>query len=432
MVDKILGTFFSRIFVSIVMFCIVVINTNTFGAEGTGTIALVVLAMTILQLFSNFVGGGAIVYFVPRYSFSQIVLLTYVWSLLSNTLGFLLLYFLHLIPQGFETILVALSFTNSIYYINNSLIQGKEKIKLYNKIQILQAVVLIVLFSVFIFIGNFFNFNLDVLYYLLALLISYVIPVIISLSFVIKNMDILKKEGLQTLIKEAFQFGFWIQIANLAQQLNYRISYYFIEYYTGRKPLGIFELGTKLSEVVWIFPKSVALVQYARLSNCEDTQYAARITTSILKIVFCFTLLAVLILLLIPSHAIGWVFGADFIESKNIIYSLAPGIVFLSCLTIFSHHFSGFGKYWINAISSVIGLIVTLVLSLILLPPTVAQGYMKTLQMAGIITSVSYFSSLIFSFILFLKQPDTSFKMLFIYKTDFLFFKNEIKKHLNK
>jgi O-antigen/teichoic acid export membrane protein len=77
-------------------------------------------------------------------------------------------------------------------------------------------------------------------------------------------------KNIRALLAEMSKFGAWVQLANLAQLMNYRLSYYFIEWYAGRQPLGIYELGTKLSEVVWIFPKSICLVQYARLANNQD------------------------------------------------------------------------------------------------------------------------------------------------------------------
>lgn len=71
-------------------------------------------------------------------------------------------------------------------------------------------------------------------------------------------------------------YGFAIQIANFAQLLNYRLSYYIIEFCSGRKALGVFDLGTKLSEAVWILPKSMATVQYARISNSKENKIYAK------------------------------------------------------------------------------------------------------------------------------------------------------------
>lgn len=425
MFNKIVGTFFTRIIVMMVMLVVVVINTNTFGAEGTGTIALVVLGLTILQLLSNMVGGGAIVYLVPRKSFSQILVLTYAWSLLSNIAGTAALFYLRLIPDGFEWQLFILSVINSLYFINTTLMQGKDNIRLYNLYHLFQTATLIVGFLAVLGAAIYLDRPVHVDLYIFALTLSYLVPLLCSFGFIKKNVNRFNMSGLWDLLKEMFQLGFWVQLANLAQLMNYRLNYYFIEYFAGRKPLGIFELGTKLSEAVWVFPKSMALVQYAKLSNTPDQVYAKKLTTSFFKMVLLFSLVAVIILLVIPSGVFAFVFGPEFIEVKKVIYALAPGIVFLSCLTIFSHHFSGFGLYWINTVSSLLGLVVTLVLGIILIPEAVKSGYMEALQTAGIITSLSYLSSFIFSAVFFFKKTDATWKDFLFGKSDYRLLKNE-------
>ncbi len=432
MIDKIINTFLSRILITIIMFAIVVINTNSFGAEGTGTIALVILDLTILQLFANFVGGGTIVYLVPRKSFSQLMLLTYTWTFFCNIVGVFVLYVLHLIPEGFEIILLILSVVNSLYFINISLMQGKEEIKKYNNYQILQSLILISTFVILLLISKFMEINYSVKSYIYALIISYLIPLLTSFCFVVQHWNRLTFSKIGTLCKEMFQLGFWVQLANFAQLMNYRLSYYLIEFYAGRKPLGIYELGTKLSEAIWIFPKSIALVQYARLANNSDSEYATKLTLSLQKLVFVFTLLAVTILMLIPEQTLAFIFGAEFYEAKSVIYRLAPGIVSLACLTIFSHHFSGLGKYWINTCSSGIGLLVTLGLGLWLIPTAAAVSSLEAIKTATVATSISYFVSLLFSCILFFKTTKGSLKQLLFTKNDYHILKREVVNLMKK
>lgn len=83
------------------MFIAVIINTNTFGAEGTGTIALFILGLTLLQVLSNFVGGSTLVFLTPQKNNFQIIFLSYLWAIVSNIGGLLLLRTLHLIPEEY-------------------------------------------------------------------------------------------------------------------------------------------------------------------------------------------------------------------------------------------------------------------------------------------------------------------------------------------
>jgi len=192
--------------------------------------------------------------------------------------------------------------------------------------------------------------------------------------------------------------------------------------------LGIYELGTKLSEVVWLFPKSIALVQYAHIANCNDTQYARKLTLSLLKIVLLFSVATVLILMSIPSSWIGFIFGAEFAESKVIIYCLAPGIIAISILSILAHHFSGFGKYWVNTVSSGIGFFITLILGLLAIPPAAAINTWRAMLTAGIITSIAYIGSTVFSLFLFYKMYGFSWKDFLITKEECALLKTENRK----
>jgi O-antigen/teichoic acid export membrane protein len=227
------------------------------------------------------------------------------------------------------------------------------------------------------------------------------------------------------------KYGFLIQIANFSQLLNYRLSYYVIKFIVGVKPLGLFDLGTKLSEAIWIFPKSISTVQYTRISNCgDDKVYAKRITLSFLKLTFVFAIIATIFLFCIPSQWLGLIFGNEFVESKKIIYALGSGIVLLSCNIILSHHFSGFGNYKVNTIASTIGLIVTGCLSIPVFFLSNNFSSLDIIFIMGLITSLSYSSSFLYTFICFVKDVNLKLNELRISKQDIDLIKTELKKRI--
>jgi len=269
----------------------------------------------------------------------------------------------------------------------------------------------------------------DVSAYMYAYLFSYALVWLFSIPFVWKNLVFTGFKNIIFLFKQMIMYGFVIQIANFAQLLNYRLNYYIIELCSGRQPLGLFDLGTKLSEAIWILPKSMATVQYSKISNCEnDKVYAQKLTLAFLKLAFIFSLVATSILLCVPSQWIGWIFGFEFVESKPVIIALAFGIITLSCNIILSHYFSGFGKYKINTIASVIGLIITAGLGLSFVQSFTEMPYMKVIVSIAAIASFSYSASFVFTFICFLKDTHLKFKDFKINKSDFQLLLNEIKK----
>lgn len=426
MIDKIIGTFLSRLLAMVIMLVVVILNTNTFGATGTGTIGLIILGLTILQILGNFIGGAAIVYLIPRRNNFQIIFLSYLWALFSNIAGVIILTFFHLIPEGYEWQLLLLSLASSFFFINITVMQGKEDIRRFNFYQISQLALLIIIYAGILIVFKYTGITPKVSHYIYSFTLSYFLPAAISFIYIIRNVGEVHFRNIRALLVEMSKFGAWVQLANLAQLMNYRLSYYFIEWYAGRQPLGIYELGTKLSEVVWIFPKSICLVQYARLANNRDSQYAKQLTLSLLKIVFIFAILAVTCLLLIPESWLAGIFGAEFGASKSVIFRLAPGIVFLSCLSILAHYFSGYGKYWINTLASMSGFLVTLVLGLLLIPQAAAIGTLRAIEVAASINSLSYFVSFLFTLLFFIFATKSKFSEFILNKQDILLFKKEV------
>lgn len=431
MFGKILNTFFTRVLTAILMFLVVIINTNTFGAEGTGTIALVILGLTLLQVLSNFVGGSTLVYLTPQKNNFQILFLSYIWSLVSNVAGVFVFDALHLIPHEYVWHLMGLTLVYSVFYIHISIMQGKEDIKLYNCYQLTQVLLLILSLSGAIAYHKMQGISTDITLYLYAFLFSYLVPALCSCIYIAKRIGQPTFTGMGALLKEMFQLGFWTQLANLTQLLTYRLNYYLIGGFIGRKPLGIYELGSKLSEAVWIFPKSLCLIQYARIANDHEEEYAKKLTLNMLKVVFIFSMVAILVLLVLPASFIAWVFGPEFINSKPVICSLLPGIVFLSCHAILSHHFAGFGKYWINTIGSVIGLAVTAGLGFALIPKISATNIPLALQTAGWISSTAYLASLIYTLICFFRMTSVQARDFLITRSDLAMVKEIITEKIH-
>lgn len=419
--DKIIGTFLNRVLTTAILFAVVVINSNCFGAEGTGNIAVIILGLTLLQVINNFVGGSALVYLVPHRSNFQLLMLSYGWMLVSNTLGILLLGALDFVPHKHLLFLFILSVIYNLYFIHICIMQGKEDIKLFNILQLSQAVILIVGLATALLFQRWTKQQADIRTYLAAFLVSYLIPSIVSTVYVVRHVRIESLRDAGPLLLEMVKLGFWTQMANLAQLLTYRVNYYFIQKFTNSdKALGIYDLGTKISEAVWIVPKSICVVLYARVSNCQEENYTKRTTLSLLKFVLAVVLAAVLVLWMLPPSFIAWIFGPDFSGSKPVINSLLPGIVSLSCMSILSHYFAGYGKFHINAISSFIGFAVTTLLGVTWLAHTAQTDTTGALQVAGHISSIAYTCSFLFTLVCFIHRTHATAR-------DFLITRNDIK-----
>lgn len=421
MFNNILITLASRMLNALFSFGIIIITANQLGAEAVGTISLIILGISIVQIVNSFIGGGALIYLVPRNETFQLLIPSYIWALFTSIACSYILKITNLIPADYFSHLVFLSLLLSFATINLTIILGKEEIILYNILSFLQIFILLAVLCFLILISH----QKNVFSYIFALYISYGFIFLSSTLYCFKYLKGIHFNKMNIVIKTMLKLGTYVQIANVVQLFNYRLTYYFIEHFCSRSLLGIYSVGTQLSESAWLSGKSLAIVQYSKISNTEDMEYAKKLTLLFCKISFLATLATLIILLIIPHSLFSFVFGKDFTNLFVVIISLAAGTLFLSISFSFSHFFSGIGKHFHNSISSFIGFLFTLSLGYFLIPKYGLIG-------AGITTSIAYFSIIIYQLIYFIKISNSSIYDFLITKKDIELLKKEIKNYLKK
>ena len=407
MINKVLGTIGSRLLIAFVSLTIIIITSKQLGAEAMGTISLIILGITIVQMVNNFVGGSALIYLIPRFEICKLIVPSYIWALLTAIVCSYILNFFNLIPNEYFIHVFFLSLIQSISSVNLNILLGKEKIKQYNFITATQIIILIGVLIFMIFEQN----NKDVYAYITALYISYLFTMCASMIIAFRLFKFTKLNNLKEVLQNIFRFGSYVQVANIIQLLNYRLSYFLVENFISRAALGVYSVGVQLSEGLWLTGKSMAIVQYSKISNTDDKEYAKKITLLFGKISFLITFFLLIVLLLIPYNFFTFLFGKDFSELPVVILSLSSGILFLSLSFSLSHYFSGIGKHYHNSISSSIGLIFTIILGYILIPEYKLIG-------AGITASVAYLSILTYQIFFFIKISEAKIKDLLISYND--------------
>jgi len=421
MFRKIIGTIGTRLLSAIITLVIVVMNAHLLGAKNVGTISLIILAITLIQLLNNFVGGPALVYLVPRTEIFKLFFLSYLWAVVTSVVGATVMQFAGLIPDGFFIHVMVLSLFLSLSFVNSMILMGLERVKPYNIISLIQIAVLFCVLMISFFVFR----HREVMSYIYGLYGSYISAFIFSL---IITLPVMRRSGLSgsgTVLKEILRYGSVMQAGNIFQMLNYRLSFYFIEKFLGRAAVGVYSVGVQLSEGIWIISRSISVVQYSRISNSVDPKYAITLTITLVKIAVIVTILALLIILLFPASFFTLIFGPEFAAVKMIMFCLATGILVLSVSMILSPYFSGIGKPHHNTISAAIGLIFTIAGSWVLIPKLGIVG-------AGLSATVSYSAATLYQVITFIRFTKVGIKDLMITKGELILFKSEIIKLLKK
>jgi len=416
MLKKIAGTAGSRIINALMSFGIVIITSHNLGAKGLGTIGLIMLAISLNQLFSSLVGGPSLVYFIPRSHLPSLYFLSCMWAVLTSITGTAILQLFHLIPDGNAWHILFLSLMLSLASANTMVLLGKERIGVYNAVSVLQLFLLIsVLFYQVKIAGN-----RTVWAYILALYVSYAVFLVISFVTIIKYLSFSVSNNLRAIFKPIFRYGMLTQLASILQLLNYRLSYYLIGYWHGKAAIGKFDAGVKLSEGMWLIGRSLSVVQFTRIANAHDLEYSRQLTLRFLKATLLITLLMLSGLLMLPGDLYIFIFGKEFGETRNVMFSLAPGIMALSSSLILSSFFSGNGEPQVNTIASGIGLVVLLAGGFMMIPRMGIIG-------AGLSASLAYISTAIYQWIIFSRNHKLLLSELIPGRKDAIFIRDEIR-----
>lgn len=389
MFNNMLRTLGIRVAAALISLFIIVVAGRELGAEVLGQISLLVVAITIINLVGGFAGGSALVYLIPRNEGRSLLYLSQLWAIVSGLATGVLLYYLGAFPVEYSWHVFVLGILGSINQNYMSALLAQQRIRAHNFITLLQSVGMIVVLILMISVFD----TRSIESYIMALYVSYV-SVLIVCVLLVRNTG--RKNGEKTgeSLSILFSYGSLVQLSSILALLTYRLTYYYTEAWLGLAALGILSVAVQISEAVWILPKSIALVQYSKISNLKDDTESAQLTVFLMFVTTILTAVGLLVLVFLPDSVYIGIFGSDFVGLSSVIRFIIPGIFSISLNIILSHFFSGTGRILFNLIGSAIGLFVVATAGYILI-----NG--GKLADAALVSSIGYFSNFVFAAISF-------------------------------
>lgn len=397
MLKKILGTGAARAVNVLTQLATLIMGTKFLGAAEWGKAFIAQTDITFLLIGIELIAGSGLVYFTPRKKLATLLTLSYGWIAFMMLIYIVLFNLLHLfpwvykiIPQYYSTIILTMTFVYSLHEFNLNHFLGKERVATYNWLFLIQILTQVTMMAVFIFILDLRTAK-ALLYsqlcgYSLATLVGWILLI-----------PCLKREGhdpLKDSLKEMLHYGAFLQLSTLVSTLNKRLSLYLLKTHCDERSIGVYALGTQVTEGVNIIGQSIGLVEFSSLSNTEKEERASQLTLRLMKIAVLLTIAALLVIGLLPSSFFEWLFSGEFGNIRLIILLMAPGVVFLSAHTVLYNYFSGTGQPKHNLYASLIGLAVTLVAALVLIPWLGIRG-------AAVTSSLAYMSMFVYQWLVF-------------------------------
>ncbi|WP_445432132.1 lipopolysaccharide biosynthesis protein [Chryseobacterium indoltheticum] len=404
---KVVQTFISRFLILILSFGLVIFSTNMWGSEGKGTISIVIANVALVSFFSSIFSGSSTSYFARKFKVEQVLVYSYLWSLIVGT-AVPLIFSFAAIQNEFLYYLIGISVLSSLLSTNISLFIGTQNIRFFNIYTVLQQLVHVLFIAILIYIVKL----KDVSVYFLAQIFCLAFLFLTSFILILKKCKFSEFSFSKSVFINMFEYGWKTQLSAFIQFLNYRLSFYFLEYFEGIAVVGIFSIGITFSEAIWTITRSIAVVLYSDVVNSESREESIVKTKSSLKLSFTLMLVFVLGILIIPGLVYPFIFGKEFSDTKQIMLLLAPGILAIAVSDMIGYYFSGIKELKILNIKSIVGLLITVGFSFFAIPKWGIWG-------ACFVTTSSYVVS---AAILFWKfYQSTEFKI-----RDYIISKDEI------
>lgn len=405
-IKNILSTGAVRMLNALSGFVLLWLATNGMGAAAWGVSGLILLNVTLLIMLAEMV-SNAVVYYSSRRNPKSLVRLSagFTFALLAffSLTFFVLSYFpdfFHvLVPQGYAVHILILVWLGSLHNINLYLLLGRERIRAFNTLFMLQFLSQLAAMAIALHLLDIRN----ELAFVISLYASYLVPLIAAYTTYV--VPLLRGDsGLPDAnLREMIAFGSLTQTSSFVHMLNRRLSFYVIRFFTGNAALGVFNSGVQLTEGFRLIGHSIALVQFSSISNSSDPEYARRLSIRLMKLSIILTFLALAVLLVVPAGVFEWLFSREFGQIKLVVAGLAPGVLALSANAIFSHYFSGTGRPKYNLFASLTGFFVVIPALLLLIPPFGIFG-------AALAASLAYIASASYQAIVFTRLNHTALR----------------------
>lgn len=380
------------------------------GVEGKGEYALFITSANLFVLLFGLGLGHSLTYYIAKEELEEKVLLStlFIQSFLFSLFFFLIVHLFHsfgiydfFLPENksyiiYELLLTGCVFVTLLFRNIAAILIGKKDFNAVNSVNLIVTISPLIIYSAYFFFQQrgVFKASIETIFLTHFFLISSNLLIILSFYFkrggVRPALIFVKKST----IKKLLAFAGITYVASIAQFLNYKIDYWFVNYFADTKELGIYSLSAGLVQMVWLLPQSIAAVVFPNIAKENQNQEKRILTLS--KHTLVIMLLGGLFSFFFSDYIIPLLYGDEFAPAANLFNILLLGAIPFCIGIIISGYFLGVGKPKIPLFASIIGCSLTILLDLVLIAPYGSLG-------AAIASACSYLSSSIFLFYMFWK-----------------------------
>jgi len=370
----------SRVAIVIVNIPTSILIARLLGPEGQGTYFSAVVFPTLFA-FVGLLGIDASHTFLlakKRYSIAQIngqsVLLSVVLSAIATPvyLAFIRLYGGASDPELRSILSLAAVVIPVLMakYLSVALLLGLQRIRWFNVANVLQAIGLLGLMCL-----NLFVFHGGARGALVAYLASEITMTVVALWVARREVGAgpLVAKPPPGLFKRSATYGLQGHVGNVLVQFLYRFDLFLILSFVGLSAQGLYSVAVILAEKLSHIPQSVQVVLFPKLASLS-TEEVNELTPRVMRNSFLLTVVAAAVLLALSRPILNLFFGAEYAGALRTFRVLIPGVVALSFNTILSSDLSARDKRIYQTIANAIGFGLNVVLCLLWIPRLGIEG----------------------------------------------------------
>lgn len=276
----------------------------------------------------------------------------------------------------------------------------------------------IILFTLLVFLATFLD-RTPHQAYLLIIIIQLFVQLLQLLSLCVwyrfsenMNFDLslfIEIKKIYHILKELFSFSRLVYIASILMFFVYKADFWIVDYYLGKKELGVYSLAVQLSQFILLLPAAIEGINLSEVSSNKEK--GLKTTSWAIKIIFYGSIISSGILFLTSYLLIDIIYGIEFHESIISLGILLLGIAPFAPASIISSYLIGVDRFKINLYAVIFSLGLTLILDFMLIPEYGIIG-------ASIATSIAFITIITVLMAYFLKITDQKLKTILTIKKE--------------
>lgn len=332
MLQRILYSFFSKGIVALINFLILLLSARYLGVRTRGEVSVFLINIALVQVINEVYTGYSLVHFLQKYNHRKLLQNGLVLTLFLSAFASILLPLRQsfaLSALAYFPILV-LVLLHSYFCV---ILLGKQRLKVYNLIALLQPMLLLVFLGIQIFVIKTFTFHA----YYFALTASFALALPFSAFFMLQAM-----RGTEVFsdfnFKKILSKGVYLQAGTLMLFFINRYNYYVLG---DAEKIGLYSTASGLMDALLLLAAATSPVLLARLSVMKDS---AIVLLRILRLALLTVLLLYVLSWCLPESLLLLLVGKGYLGIRMIMIGYGPAVVFQSGCIILGQYYIASGQ----------------------------------------------------------------------------------------